>query len=141
MPVNRKETIGDPNSFKDINYELLIDFRLTVDGYLHNTPPVKEYSWEEFQELTKKFPLEKEEYFLNGNTFEQTYQCLILGRTVTIPFRSRSYFSPLTEATFHEIKSIFKHLDYFEEDKKEEKREVGIIGKVSDKETKRITKQ
>lgn len=118
MSVNRKETIGDPNSFKDINYELLIDFRLTVDGYLHNTPPVKEYSWEGFENILdniSKFyniDLDIRGYFTDSKTFERRLTILVRHKTATVPFTSRSYFSPLNNTTVAELISMIEYLTY-----------------------------
>ncbi len=117
MSVNRKETIGDPNSFKDINYELLIDFRLTVDGYLHNTPPVKEYSWEEFQQYVKNICDKYEiktfamDYYTRARSFEKVFTLLVYTDNIAVPFTSRSYFSPLTDETLAEFAALLGYLN------------------------------
>lgn len=121
MSVNRKETIGDPNSFKDINYELLIDFRLTVDGYLHNTPPVKEFSWEEFQQYVKNIcdrhgiKTCAMDYYIRARTFEKVFTIIAYTDNIAIPFTSRSYFSPLTEETLAEFGTLLVYLNVSKE--------------------------
>lgn len=118
MPVNRKETIRDPNSFGDIDYELLIDFNLIVDGYLHNTPPVKEYSWEEFENILDNVGefysvgLYLRGYSTDTKTFEKRLTILIQHKTATVPFTSRSYFSPLTNTTIAELISLIEYLTH-----------------------------
>lgn len=158
MSVNRKETIGDPNSFKDINYELLIDFRLTVDGYLHNTPPVKEYSWEEFQEELEKIgknyavKFTKVETFVDGVTFKEVFRTLVKapfkGGYLYFPLFVESYFNVLTSNTLKTLIGTVSYLRW-EEDRDiksdEEIKDVGSIPKITmkrnDYETKEITKK
>ena len=143
MSVNRKETIRDPNSFGDIDYELLIDFRLTVGDYLHNTPPVKEYSWEEFQKrLNKNYVVGKLNYFVDPVSFEQVLRIWIYNWfpkenvNVVVPYEVRSYFSVLTDKTFDDLEMILGYTQVIGDEAKDI-----ITLKINDYETKEITKK